>query len=97
MASNQGGTQLFLLRLWLEQAPQEGGEKDGPDQEKALNWHGKVQHLIRGEAHAFTGWDTLIACIESMLWRDQVAPAQAMTEPQTPEAAANKNNSGETK
>jgi hypothetical protein len=67
---NHEGTQLFLLRLWREEDPQATGAKDGPDRETAPRWHGKVQQVVHGEAHAFTSWEMMIACIEAMLLRD---------------------------
>ncbi len=36
-----GPSQLFLLRVWLDDEP---GEND---------WHGRVQHPVTGEAHHF--------------------------------------------
>ncbi len=37
----RGPSQLFLLRVWLDDTP---GEND---------WHGRVQHSVTGEAHYF--------------------------------------------
>ena len=37
----RGPSQLFLLRVWLDDEP---GEND---------WHGRVQHPVTGEAHHF--------------------------------------------
>ncbi len=36
-----GPSQLFLLRVWLDDVT---GEND---------WHGRVQHPVTGEAHSF--------------------------------------------
>jgi hypothetical protein len=68
---------LFLLRLWLEEPPQAEGEKEGdcPEKDGSITWHGKLQHVVRGEAHAFTGWDMMIDCLETMLLRDVTVPA----------------------
>ena len=66
-APNQDSTHLFLLRLWLEEFPHAASENDSLHNEEALRWHGKVQHLTRGEARAFTGWDMMIGHIEAML------------------------------
>ena len=77
MEGNQGETQLFLLRLWLEELPQTGCEQSGVDNGASAAWRGKVQHVVRGEAHAFTGWDMLIYCLEAMLTRDLDEAAKA--------------------
>jgi hypothetical protein len=89
-----GGSRLFLLRVWLEAGPQAGGDTDGTGKEEAPRWHGKVQHVVRGEAYAFTGWDMMIACIEAMLMRDLAGPAQATAKQHTPEILANKDKGG---
>jgi hypothetical protein len=76
MEGNQGDTQLFLLRLWIEELPQAGYEQGGlhnegsPTSPTLRMWSGKVQHVVRGEAQAFTGWDMLVSCLEDMLLRD---------------------------
>ncbi len=36
-----GPSQLFLLRVWLDNAPSEN------------DWRGRVQHAVTGEAHNF--------------------------------------------
>jgi hypothetical protein len=68
----RGETQLFLLRIWLEDSTQAGGKDggDGPDQNRSFEWHGKLQHVVRGEAHSFTGWEMMLDCLETMLLRD---------------------------
>jgi hypothetical protein len=76
MEDKQGDTQLFLLRLWIEELPQAGYEQGGlhneasPTSPTSPTWSGKLQHVVRGEAHVFTGWDMLISCLEAMLIRD---------------------------
>jgi hypothetical protein len=99
MEGNQGGTQLFLLRLWIEELPQAGYEQGGlhnegsPTSPTARMWSGKVQHVVRGEAHVFTGWDMLISCLEAMLPRDlqgslrAIEATKAMAEPTENEQA----------
>jgi hypothetical protein len=77
MAGNQGDAQLFLLRLWLEEDPQAEmeAERGEPNKEVALRWQGKVQHVVRGEAHAFNGWEMLIGWLEDMMMRDRIDSA----------------------
>jgi len=71
VAANQVETQLFLVRLWhVEMVPHEQST-GGAVNEAGPAWHGKVQHVIRGEAHAFTDWEMLIGHLETMLQRDQ--------------------------
>ena len=75
MEGKQEDTQLFLLRLWIEDEnpPQEGyeqGDLHNDASSVSLTWAGKVQHVVRGEAHGFTGWDMLISRLEAMLVRD---------------------------
>ena len=72
---NHGNSQLFLLRLWLEEGSRAISEKTSLDRgDIELEWHGKVQHVVRGEAQAFTSWEGMIACIEAMLMRDIAEP-----------------------
>src|SRR6266446_10979522 len=96
MEGNQGHTQLFLLRLWLEELPRAAGEKGDPNGEEVLRWNGKVQHVVRGEAYAFTGWDMLISCLEAMLLRDlpEATQAKAKLTPGQQGPQADKNNIG---
>src|SRR6476620_6515466 len=81
MENNQGETQLFLVRLWLDEPrldePRQGGGvqcglEEGVEAHNyiSLRWRGKVQHVVRGEAHAFTGWEMMISCLEAMLTRN---------------------------
>ena len=65
MKSDQDDTQLFLLRIWPGEAS-EGQGDEGP-----RPWRGKLQHVVRGEAHAFVGLEMMIDCLEAMLCRDQ--------------------------
>ena len=50
------GSQLFTLRLWLEDLG--SGQTD---------WRGKVQHVNSGEARYFRDWPTLEAFLEKLL------------------------------
>jgi hypothetical protein len=82
VTGNKGETQLFLVRLWLEDDPHPGGtgsEPGKPDQEGVVKWQGKVQHVVRGEAHAFTGWDMLVGQLEAMLLSNRPNQAGAKT------------------
>ncbi len=56
----RGPSQLFLLRVWLDAT---SGEND---------WHGRVQHLVTGEAHYFQ------TCAElRRIIRDMLAPTKS--------------------
>jgi hypothetical protein len=49
-------SQLFLVRLWAEE------ESDGE-----VEWHGKLQHVVSGEAHTFRSCPGLIEVLLAML------------------------------
>ena len=51
----RGPSQLFLLRVWLDDASSEN------------NWHGRVQHPVTGEAHYFQTCAELRRIIRDML------------------------------
>ncbi len=53
--ADRGASQLFLLRVWLDDVP---GEKD---------WHGRVQHSVTGEAHPFRTCAELRRLIREMM------------------------------
>lgn len=50
-----GPSQLFLLRVWLDDAPSEN------------NWHGRVQHSVTGETHYFQTCAELRHIIRDMM------------------------------
>jgi hypothetical protein len=102
-AGNRGEreTQLFLLRLWLEEDPPPGGKQDqvSPDNVELPRWQGKVQHVIRGEAHGFSGWEMMVGYLEAMLLRDRSETAtegaiQTGGQEEARETRANRDNSG---
>ena len=49
-------THLFTMRMWAEVLG------DGQ-----IEWRGKVQHVLSGEARYFRAWDTLITYLQDML------------------------------
>ncbi len=51
----RGPSQLFLLRVWLNDAHSEN------------DWHGRVQHAVTGEAHAFQTCAELRCIVHNML------------------------------
>jgi hypothetical protein len=51
----RGPSQLFLLRVWLDDASSEN------------DWHGRVQHSVTGEAHYFQTCAELRRIIRNML------------------------------
>jgi len=55
-----GPSQLFLLRVWLDDTSSES------------DWHGRVQHAVTGEAHAFQTCAELRRTI-----RDMMAPTKS--------------------
>lgn len=62
MKSNQpqDDSYPFLLRVWKE-------EKEGGDPA----WAGRLQHLVRGNAHLFRDWSGLIDLLEADLQEAQ--------------------------
>ncbi len=53
--ADRGPSQLFLLRVWLDDEP---GEND---------WHGRIQHPVTGEAHSFRTCAELKRLIREMM------------------------------
>ncbi len=49
-------TQLFAVRVWLEDLGQGQSE-----------WRGEVHHVISGEIRYFRNWPALLALLEAML------------------------------
>lgn len=49
---------LFLLRLWLEDAMDSTGK---------IEWRGKVQRVVDGESHHFSDWQGLNEWLMAML------------------------------
>ena len=58
----RGPSQLFLLRVWLDDEP---GEND---------WHGRVQHPVTGEAHPFRTCAELKRLIRDMMATEKTEP-----------------------
>jgi hypothetical protein len=57
MSDRQRGhrTHLFTLRIWPE-----------PLGDGRVEWRGKVQHVLSGEAHYFRDWPGLIDLMQQM-------------------------------
>ncbi len=58
----RGPSQLFFLRVWLDDGP---GEND---------WHGRVQHPVTGEAHPFRTCAELKRLIREMMAPEKSDP-----------------------
>jgi len=65
------GSHLFTVRVWAE-APRAG----------QVEWRGKLQHVLSGEAHYFRDWPTLIAQIEELIAAAGGPSADARATPQ---------------
>jgi hypothetical protein len=52
-AEFHSSSELFLVRLWLEDLGQGRSE-----------WRGKVQHVLSGEVRYFRDWPGLVTCIQ---------------------------------
>lgn len=70
---------LFLVRLWLDQG-------DGEDGGGSMG-HGKVQHVISGEAGAFSDWSSLVDRLASLA-SAQPKPPQSSTASEKDEPGA---------
>ena len=53
---------LFLVRMWSEEAADGSGN---------LEWRGKVQRVVDGEAHQFSEWQDLCNVLLGMLSKDK--------------------------
>lgn len=64
MAQNQSypRSHLFTLRVWAEEI--------GDNQQE---WRGRIQHIPSGETHYFRDWQTLVAHLQAMLSKSDLA------------------------
>lgn len=69
--SGQATSQLFLVRVWPDHAIEDGGGR--------LEWHGKVQHVMSGEATDFSDWPMLVARLQAMLPPLHAAPVKEIS------------------
>ena len=62
-------SQLFLVRLWADERANGGGRGcgDGPEPDEKVSVHGKVQHVVSGEAAPFSNWQTLVEALSKMM------------------------------
>jgi hypothetical protein len=65
--SNFKRTNLFLLRVWCDDADEDGEESEG----SCRVWHGVVQRTVSGETHNFEAKDDLIEVLEAMIYKDR--------------------------
>ena len=57
-------TNLFLVRVWAECGEDESEDSTGSGE---VEWHGKVQRVIDGEAHQFANLQSLPDLLLEML------------------------------
>ena len=70
MTQHQGRdrSQLFLVRLWAEQDRDEIGDCDGSASTNIdIEWHGKLQHVVSGQACYFDGLAALPEVLGRMM------------------------------
>ncbi len=60
-------SQLFLVRLWAGQGSEESSHSASPSPNAEIEWHGRVQHIVSGEAHSFHDWPALVDLLLTML------------------------------
>ena len=58
----KGRSQLFTLRVWLEDV---GNACAEPSRSSQTELRGTLKHVLTGEIHHFRDWDTLINLIQS--------------------------------
>ena len=62
-------SQLFLVRLWAE----EGNRGSDVERNSAqVEWCGKLQNVVSGQAQYFRGWPTLIDLLLEMAETDGI-------------------------
>ena len=69
-------TNLFLLRIWCDDADENKDEQENEQVDKGESstcrqWHGMVQRTVSGEAQSFGEKDDLIEVLEAMIYRDR--------------------------
>jgi hypothetical protein len=62
LVGNEGRTELFLLRLWVEQDGSESAATRDP-----LKRHGRVLNVLSGEAHNFSDWQRLVEVLSGLV------------------------------
>jgi hypothetical protein len=82
-------SQLFLVRLWTEQGSEgsEGSDEskgEGEGSDSRIEWCGKLQHIVSGQAQYFRGWPTLIDLLLEMSHTGEAIPLP--TEPTAQDA-----------
>lgn len=77
-------SQLFLVRLWAEDRKERsaGGGSEGSEGSEGngngesiggqVEWCGKLQHVVSGQAQYFRGWPTLIDLLLEMTGTDTI-------------------------
>ncbi|HYO49213.1 MAG TPA: hypothetical protein VEW94_05125 [Chloroflexia bacterium] len=65
----EDGSQLFLVRLWLDLGGEAQGQTGGP-QEGHSQWRGRVQHVMSGKAASFDDWPALVNLLVGMMPND---------------------------
>ncbi len=67
--SNSKRTNLFLLRVWCDDADK--NEHVDAGEGSCRIWHGKVQRTVSGEVRSFEAKDGLIEVLEAMIYKDR--------------------------
>jgi hypothetical protein len=70
--SNYKRTNLFLLRVWCDDADQNENQHGDEGEMPGLVWHGRVQQTVSGEAHSFDGKRGLLEVLEVMINKDRL-------------------------
>lgn len=57
---NSDHAHIFILKLWQEVLEEEQNEKQ-------IEWRGKIQDVFNGETHYFRDWPTIVKFISNIL------------------------------
>lgn len=63
---------LFLLRVWCDDADENEHEQGNRAGSPSRRWHGKVQRTVSGEEHSFGAKEEFIGVLEAMMYKDRM-------------------------
>jgi hypothetical protein len=63
---NQGGSDLFLLRLWNDRPEGSASYSDDAQREEDTGQRGRLLNMLNGEGHNFESWEGLVNLLRGM-------------------------------
>lgn len=73
---NLDRSHLFLVRLWAEES-RDIGTHNEDSTKREIEWCGKLQHVLTGEARTFHDWPMLIELLLEMAETDGLRPSSS--------------------